>query len=49
MGIVPEKHTVPLHTNAAPAVGVIHEDEFAPIGMGLFERGEFPGFGPEDF
>ncbi|NBU09901.1 MAG: hypothetical protein EBS84_12915 [Proteobacteria bacterium] len=28
---------------------MIDEDEFATVGVGLFQRGELAGFGPEDF
>ena len=38
---------VPLDPNAAAAVGVIHESQFALVGMGLFQRGKFPWFRPE--
>ena len=38
---------VPLDPNAAAAVGVIHESQFALVGMGLFQRGEFSWCRPE--
>jgi hypothetical protein len=36
--IVPEKHAGSLHSNAAPAVRMIHKHKFAPIGVRLFQR-----------
>ena len=45
--VVSEKFTRPLHADAAASVGMIHEDEFAPVGVRLFQRGKFPGLGTE--
>ena len=38
---------IPLDTNASPAVGMIHERQFASVGMGLFQRGKFSWFSTE--
>ena len=34
-----ERSLVPLHTDAAAAIGMIHEDKFAPVGVRLFQAG----------
>jgi hypothetical protein len=46
---VAEKHARSLHADAATAVRMIHEDEFAAIGVRFFQRRELPGFGAEGF
>ena len=38
-----------LHADAAATVGVIHEDEFAAVGVRFFQSGKLSCFGPERF
>jgi hypothetical protein len=45
--IVAEKHAGSLHADAAAAVRVIHEDDFATVGEGFFKRRELAYFGAE--
>jgi hypothetical protein len=47
MRIVAEKHARPLHADAAAAVRMIHEDEFAAVGVRFFQRRELSRFGAE--
>ena len=49
MGVVSVKFARSLNAEATTAVGVIYEDEFAPVGMGLFQRWKLPRYGPEGF
>jgi hypothetical protein len=49
MGIISVKLARSFYANAAATVGVIHKNKFAPIGMGLLDRGKLPWFGAEDF
>ena len=49
MRIIPKELSLPLHADAAAAIGMIHENQFAAIGVRLFERGEFFRFGAERF
>ena len=44
---VSEIRARPLHADAAAAVGMIHEHEFAPVRVRLFQRRKLPRFGPE--
>ena len=44
---VSEIRARPLHADAAAAVRMIHEHEFAPVGVRLFQRRKLPRFGPE--
>ena len=39
----------PFHTNAATAVGMVHEDEFSAIGVSFFQRGKLACLGTEGF
>ena len=47
MGIVSKKHPRSLHADAAAAVGMIHEHQFASIRERLFQRGKLPRLWPE--
>ena len=44
---VSEIRALPLHAKAAAAVGMIHEHQFAAIGVRLFQRRKLPRLGPE--
>ena len=41
MRLVSKVFAFPLYADAASPVGMIYENEFSPIGMGLFNRREF--------
>ena len=47
--IISEKLSIPLHTDAASAVGMIHEDKLATIGVRPFQRREFSCLGSKRF
>jgi hypothetical protein len=47
MRVVAEKHTRSLQPNAASTVGMIHEDKFTAVGVGVFERRELSRLRPE--
>ena len=49
MRIVGSEDARPLHTDAAAAIGMIHEDKFAPVGMRFFQRGKSSCFRAKDF
>ena len=41
VGVVAVKFPRSLHADTSPSVGVIHEDDFAPIGVGFFNGWKF--------
>ena len=41
VGVVAVKFPRSLHADTTPPVGVIHEDDFAPVGVGFFNRWKF--------
>ena len=45
--IISVELAIPLHTDAATPVGMIHEHKFAPVGVRLFQRREFSRLGSE--
>ena len=49
MRLVSKVLSFTLYTDASPAVGMIHENEFSPIGMSLFKGREFSGLRPVRF
>jgi hypothetical protein len=49
VGVVAVKLTRALYPDTTPPVGVIHEDDFSPIGVGFFNGWKFPNFGSEWF
>ena len=46
---VAEVSAFTLDTETATAVGMIHEDQFAAVGVRLFQRWKLPRYGPERF
>ena len=49
MRLVSKVLAFPLYADAASPGGMIYENEFSPIGMGLFKGREFPRPRPERF
>ena len=49
MRLVSKVHAFPLYTDASPAVGMVYENKFSPIGMRLFKGREFSRLGTERF
>ena len=47
MRVVPEKHTRSLQPDAAATVRMVHEDEFAAVGMRFFEGRKLSRLGTE--
>jgi hypothetical protein len=41
VGVIPVKLTRSLHPDTSPPVGVIHEDDFTPVGVGFFNGWKF--------
>ena len=41
VGVVAIKFPRSLHADTSPPIGVVHEDKFAPVGVGFFYRWEF--------
>ena len=46
--VVAEEHPGRLHSDAASAIGMIHEDKFASVGVRFLQGGKLPCFGTED-
>jgi hypothetical protein len=49
VGVIPVKLTRSLHPDTSPPVGVIHEDDFTPVGVGFFNGWKFAFLGTEWF
>jgi hypothetical protein len=43
------KPPISVDANAAPAVGMVHENQFATVGVGLLQWGELSRLRPEGF
>ena len=49
VGVVAIKFPRSLNADTSPPIGVIHEDKFAPVGVGFFYRWKFSCLRTEDF
>ena len=49
MRLVSKVLTFPLYADTSPAVGMVCENKFSPVGMSLFKGREFSGLRPERF
>lgn len=47
--VISVKLPIPRDTETSTAVGMIHEDQFPPVGVGLFDRWKLTRLGAEDF
>ena len=47
--LVSKVHAFPLYADTTSPVGMVHENQFSPVGMRLFKGREFSGLRPERF